>query len=183
MREKTLNKIIIGLAIAILLLALLFLVSVVLEGRSSQQSVSTSAQAPTEDTSKTVTETGDSEEESDKVTDNDSEEASGKLQTEQTEATTEKIEYNKNDDYVLPYSASKYYTKSELSGLTKNQLAIARNEIYAKHGYIFQKNKTMKNYFESKDWYQGNNSSMSSVESEFNKYEKKNIELIQSLEK
>ncbi|MDO4170328.1 MAG: YARHG domain-containing protein [Lachnospiraceae bacterium] len=183
MREKTLNKIIIGLAVAILIMILLFVIGFIQEGKNSEQNIST--KSTTEDVSKTATTVNEGD--SDKVTDDEKEETSGKLQDEETTTTTEKvstekIEYDKKDDYVLPYSASKYYTKSELSGLTKNQLAIARNEIYAKHGYIFQKNKTMKAYFEDKDWYHGNNSSMSSVESEFNRYEKKNIETIQSLE-
>lgn len=182
MREKTLNKIIIALAVAIFIVILLFVIGFIQEGKNTEQKIAT--KTTTEEVSETATTA--SEDESDKVTDDEEEEASGKLQKEETattkKASTERIEYDKKNDYVLPYSSSKYYTKSELSSLTKNQLAIARNEIYAKHGYIFQKNKTMKAYFENKSWYYGNNSSMSSVESEFNQYEKKNVELIQSLE-
>ena len=47
---------------------------------------------------------------------------------------------------VLPDSATHKYTASELSGLSSASLAIARNEIYARHGYNF-KNQGLHDYF------------------------------------
>ena len=58
------------------------------------------------------------------------------------------------DGYVLPYSATHRYTNSELSSLTAQELYIARNEIAARHGYIFEKDD-LKNYFSKKSWYTG----------------------------
>ena len=38
--------------------------------------------------------------------------------------------------YILPDSDSRYYSASELAGLTDEQLVLARNEIYARHAPI-----------------------------------------------
>ena len=57
-----------------------------------------------------------------------------------------------NDEYILPTSNSQYLTKADLSHLSENQLMLARNELYARHGYIFN-TPEIKSYFESKSWY------------------------------
>lgn len=56
--------------------------------------------------------------------------------------------------YVLPDSATHYYTNSELSVLTTWGLYIARNEIAARHGFKF-KEADLSGYFNSKTWYEG----------------------------
>jgi hypothetical protein len=53
----------------------------------------------------------------------------------------------------LPDSSSRLLTEADLEGLTKDELALARNEIYARHGRKFQ-NRQMREYFESKSWYE-----------------------------
>ncbi len=57
-------------------------------------------------------------------------------------------------DYVLPFSNSRYVTEDDLKGLSKEELRIARNEIYARKGYIFKSPELVK-YFEGKSWYKG----------------------------
>lgn len=57
-----------------------------------------------------------------------------------------------NHSYLLPHSRYAYLTYSDIAGLTKSQLRVARNEIYARHGYIF-KSQDLKAYFYSQDWY------------------------------
>lgn len=54
-----------------------------------------------------------------------------------------------DQDYILPDCDSRYYSQEELEALSAEQLKLARNEIYARHGYIFQTGNT-KNYFDSK---------------------------------
>lgn len=79
--------------------------------------------------------------------------------------------------YILPYSDSTYLTKSDLAGLTKRDLRIARNEIYARYGYVFD-SKDLQNYFNSQSWYYPNpsyNGALSAVE-------KHNVDLIKSFE-
>jgi len=58
-------------------------------------------------------------------------------------------------DYVLPGSDSRQYTKAELSDLSDYELFLARNEIFARHGYTFS-SEDLKNYFSSKSWYTPN---------------------------
>lgn len=184
MKEKTLDKIIIGLAVAIVFMILLFTVGILKEKKNSEQTVGTTGVETTQ-----KTEDSSKEQTSGKVTDSESETASGEAKNDEkvTDETKEetasgKVTFDEDADYVLSESDTRYYTKSELSALTKNQLAIARNEIYARHGYIFEKNKEMKEYFEGKSWYKGTTKSSNFDESVFNKYEKKNIETIVALE-
>ena len=37
-------------------------------------------------------------------------------------------------DYILPDSSSRILSDSEVSGLSKEELRLARNEIFARHG-------------------------------------------------
>ncbi len=83
--------------------------------------------------------------------------------------------------YIFSDSSSRYLSKSELSGLSNEQLMYARNEIYARHGYIFR-DANLKKYFESKSWYQGTVPSDSFSSTVFNQYEQANINLILSME-
>ncbi len=55
-------------------------------------------------------------------------------------------------EYILWNSSEEYLTESELSGLSAKELTYARNEIYARHGYIF-KSDELNNYFGSLSWY------------------------------
>lgn len=86
--------------------------------------------------------------------------------------------------YILPYSNSKYYTASELSGLSKSQLRLARNEIYARHGRKFT-NSDLQAYFDSCSWYSGTIDAATfdaNVSSYLNSYELANLKLIVELE-
>lgn len=71
-----------------------------------------------------------------------------------------------NNYYLLPHSSYAYLTYYDIAGLTKSQLRVARNEIYARHGFIF-KSQDLKAYFYSQDWYVPDptyNGSLSSIE-------------------
>ena len=81
-----------------------------------------------------------------------------------------------SDIYILPNSASKIYTAEEIGGLN---LYLARNEIYARHGYIFN-NTDLQEYFGGMSWYSPTTKDV--PDSALNEYEKANIELILSLE-
>ncbi len=56
--------------------------------------------------------------------------------------------------YIIPDSSSRYLTYSDIAGMSKSTLRLARNEIYARHGYIFE-SSDLSNYFNSKSWYRG----------------------------
>lgn len=92
-----------------------------------------------------------------------------------TETTTEKTtETDEETDYVIPYSSDRYLTNDDLVGLSSEELMYARNEIYARHGYIFN-DAEIRAYFEKKPWYTGTVKSEDFSSSVFNDYEYKNV--------
>ena len=68
---------------------------------------------------------------------------------------------------------------NELKKMSKNELAIMRNEIYARYGYIFIKNGKMDQYFTKQDWYTAEHKD---VDRFLNEIELSNIQLIKGLE-
>ena len=90
-------------------------------------------------------------------------------------------ESEKASDYILPDSDSRYLTDSEVRGLSANELMLARNEIYARHGRKF-KDSGLQDYFNSKSWYRGTVDPDDFSMDVFNEYENKNLELIQKYE-
>lgn len=93
------------------------------------------------------------------------EEANEDIQENVTEAE-EKTE----EEYLFP-SDREYITESDLVGKSKDEVAMIRNEIYARHGYIFN-TEPFKSYFEAKDWYVPNENFNESVFSEIEKTNK-----------
>ena len=81
-------------------------------------------------------------------------------------------------EYLLPDSDTRLYNKEELKQYDKDTLALMRNEILARHGYPFKKEK-YQSYFGSKSWY--------TIDPDFdysclNSVEMANVETIKSLE-
>ena len=80
----------------------------------------------------------------------------------------------------------KYYTKEYLMKLSKNILWLARNEMMARHGRVFD-NKDLYNYFLSKMWYEPKYTpeeyDTKYSTRVFNEYEKANYKLIRQVEK
>ena len=95
------------------------------------------------------------------------------------EVVEEEIPYE--DEYILPYSNSEYLTQEDLDGLSKEELRIARNEIYARHGRRFN-DSGLQSYFDSKSWYEGTIAPEDFTESHtaavFNQYELANKDFI-----
>ncbi len=75
----------------------------------------------------------------------------------------------------------KYYTKEEFESEPMLVIHLAKNEIYARHGYIFA-NKDLYNYFMGCIWYSPTCDSANFDDSIFNKYEKANLEILKSLD-
>lgn len=57
-----------------------------------------------------------------------------------------------DEDYIIPYSDSRYLVYNDLIGFDQIQLKTARNEIFARRGRIFE-SEELKLYFEGKSWY------------------------------
>ncbi|MDO5540316.1 MAG: YARHG domain-containing protein [Eubacteriales bacterium] len=79
--------------------------------------------------------------------------------------------------YVIPDVSSRYISSGELSNFSNLYLLIARNEIYARHGYIFN-DQNIARYFNCKNWYYGTTSSKNFSDAVFNDYEKSNLDVI-----
>ena len=84
-------------------------------------------------------------------------------------------------DYILEGSDSRYITEKEVENLSDADRRLAKNEIYARHGRMFD-SADLQDYFESKSWYKGTVKPNDFDESVLNKYEKANIDLISSME-
>ncbi|MGE6537316.1 TcaA 3rd/4th domain-containing protein [Bacillus luti] len=79
--------------------------------------------------------------------------------------------------FIFPDSDIRKLTSSDLRYLSKEQLKIARNEIYARHGHMFQ-TKDMQAYFSKQSWYR-ENPYFTGVLTNIESY---NVELIKSRE-
>ena len=56
------------------------------------------------------------------------------------------------DSYLLDNSSTEKLAIYQIDGFDEESLALARNEIFARHGYIFSK-ASYKDYFQNKTWY------------------------------
>lgn len=98
------------------------------------------------------------------------------------EESSENIqEENLYDDYILPYSDKEILTEEELKGLSQYEIWIAKNEIYARHGRIFDDSQ-LREYFNSKSWYSGTIMPEDFNERYFNEIEKENIKILSEYE-
>jgi hypothetical protein len=92
---------------------------------------------------------------------------------------------SKEGDFIFADSSTRTLTRAELEKLSKDELRIARNEIFARYGRKFTDEK-LQNYFASKSWYtpkyepQDFDSKMQKI---LNQTEKDNVELIKEYEK
>lgn len=88
---------------------------------------------------------------------------------------------SEENEYVLPDSAKRKLKKSDLRGLSIEELRIARNEIYARHGRMFDDKKLQK-YFDSQSWYDGTVHASEFSEDVLSSIEKKNVAFIRQFE-
>lgn len=89
-----------------------------------------------------------------------------------------------NDYYILPDSSSYYYSYGELSGMSSYDLYLARNEIFARHGRMFN-NADLQEYFNSQAWYEPiySPSQFDSMGNVLNDAEQKNVNVMRQIEK
>ena len=84
--------------------------------------------------------------------------------------------------WLFPDSSDRLLTDTELSRLTDEQLWIARNEIYARNGFIFSSAKGRRYQASLGAFHQGVSSSDSYISSRFNSVEKANVRKIERYE-
>lgn len=105
----------------------------------------------------------------------------GAWEAAESEDIPETVE-NRTQEYMLVGSDTRYISESELKNLTREEVRIARNEIYARHGRKFD-DKTLSNYFKQFDWYKPKIDPEDFKESMLNTYEVANRDLIIQYEK
>lgn len=79
---------------------------------------------------------------------------------------------------LYPQASDRLLTSDDVNNLSGWDLKIMRNEIFARHGYIFKKEE-MQNYFQYEKWYTPR---YDNVDDMITDVEKKNIELIKRYE-
>lgn len=82
-----------------------------------------------------------------------------------------------NGDYILPDSDTDYISRSEIEGMSKEELTLALNEIYARYGLMFN-TTSIQEYFNSKSWYVPSIKPGHFDDSQFNDYERHNVDTI-----
>lgn len=93
-----------------------------------------------------------------------------------TNDTNSSNKEGKSSDYIFNDSSNVRLTDAQVNSLSRENLSLARNEIYARHGYVFQ-TEPYKSYFGNKTWYKANPSFEGSDE-EINEAERYNVQLI-----
>ncbi|WP_251388327.1 YARHG domain-containing protein [Mediterraneibacter agrestimuris] len=109
------------------------------------------------------------------------EETKEKEKEQETKQEKEQEKVVSNSDYILPQSDARLLTSSDISGLDIRELNYAKNEIYARHGRLFQ-SPELQNYFNSKSWYHGTVSPESFSNSLLSSIEQKNAEFLSNAE-
>ena len=82
----------------------------------------------------------------------------------------------------LFYTEMQYYTKQDFENEPQLIIHLAKNEIYARHGYRF-KNKDLYNYFMGQLWYEPSIAPEEFNDNVLNNYEKENLKLLNQLDK
>lgn len=95
--------------------------------------------------------------------------------------TVEELPMNSGVDlsaeYIFPTSNSEYLTEADLAGLTKSEIQMAINEVYARHHRKFVL-KEVQDHFNSKSWYTGTIEAADFNVNVMNQYEGTNINLM-----
>ncbi len=85
--------------------------------------------------------------------------------------------YPDEDGYVIADSSYRLISKQDLYGMTEHEVCIARNEIYARYGYIFQTEK-YNAYFQNFSWYRPSTRTLPNL----NSIEAQNVNTIMAYE-
>ena len=81
------------------------------------------------------------------------------------------------DDFIIPGSDERFIYDEDVADLSDEDTQMAINEIYARHGRIFQ-DEPYASHFDSCEWYEPTYTADEFDESWFNDYEKENIKVL-----
>lgn len=139
--------IILGVVLAAIVCVIIFFVVRNIKSKNEESAAMTSEETMDE-------ETDDSS--SDEQADESEEPDTTSKENSADENTTDESEEADEEDseYIIPDSDTRVITESDLEGLDEDQLRLARNELYARHGRMF-KDEQLQAYFDSLSWYHG----------------------------
>lgn len=83
--------------------------------------------------------------------------------------------------YILPQSNQRLLTYVDIQNFTKQDMMLARNEIFARHGRKFN-DEDVRTYFESQSWYKGAIDPADFSTSVFSDIEQKNVDFLKQYE-
>ncbi len=89
--------------------------------------------------------------------------------------------YDYYRDYVISYSDTSILNNWDISGMSEDELCLARNEILARHGYTFA-DEDLLEYFLQFDWYLPNTPAGDASSITYSKTELTNIEFLKDAE-
>lgn len=95
----------------------------------------------------------------------------------QKKKRTDRSNYGVPGDY--PEGSTRYLTYSDIAGKSKWELSVMRNEIFARHGYIFRKNMAIRDHFMRQSWYEPRYYNVEHLLTDIERY---NVEFIKSFE-
>ena len=107
-----------------------------------------------------------------------------KPETKKKESKKAEEKTETSADYICSKSNSDLLTDADIKGLSAQKLNYARNEIYARHGRMFD-SQELQDYFSSKSWYKGIYSASdfdANYSGLLSDIERKNIEFLSSAE-
>ena len=93
-------------------------------------------------------------------------------------------ETNKSGKYQgkFPFTSTKEVKDEDLKGLSETDIKIMKNEILARHGFIFH-DKEMKAHFAKQKWYSAKNENVDKLLTPIEKQNIQNIEAFEKLKK
>lgn len=100
---------------------------------------------------------------------------------EPTQEVQESILQSGRNSYAYP-SDEKLISEAELEKMTRQEVKLVLQEIYARHGYTFNDDDLIE-YFEGKNWYMPTETDLSEVEAKFSDIEQENREIIEEYQK
>ncbi len=97
------------------------------------------------------------------------------------EGSAAPVEGADSNYYILPQSSQRLITYVDIQDFTKQDMMLARNEIFARHGRIFS-DEEVRSYFEAQSWYNGTIAPEDFDTSMLSAIEQKNISFIKEYE-
>lgn len=99
----------------------------------------------------------------------------------EVEANTSSVNDNQNNNELIKILSERRLSEADLADLSKKDLEIMRNSVYARYGYRFNREDLLE-YFSRYSWYSPTTDDMESIYNRMNDNEKYNIEFIKKHE-